>query len=191
MDDQRGTRSVERGRALVGDETKVAHRCGQRDRRRLADIAAALEAIEHAGAEVVPGLVDPASSLEAHRRDVRAGGEAQVDVDQGQRAAEVEVERPTRRRVGRAAAGGLGLGATVSSRAESMATRWRSATSASAPVIAGASAGSAQIRRRKRPAASGSGTTGCVSAPPGDCRAMSWPVPAARHWRRSSLVSRR
>jgi hypothetical protein len=37
--------------------------------------------------------------LQPHRRDVRAGLEAQVDVDQWQHAAEIEVERTTRSRI--------------------------------------------------------------------------------------------
>jgi hypothetical protein len=41
----------------------------------------------------------------------------------------------------------------------------------------------------KRPGDSGRPTTGCASVPLADCSAITWPLPAGRHWRRSSLVS--
>jgi len=80
-------------------QRRARHR--QRDRRRLADFAAALEPVEDAGAEIAPGLVDTIATLQAHRRDVGAGGKSQVDIDQWQRAAEIEVQRTARRGIER------------------------------------------------------------------------------------------
>ena len=191
MDDQAGIDAVERRGALVGNQAQEAHRDRQGDRRRGADVAAALEAIEDAGAEIAPRLVDAGAALQAHRRDVRAGVEREVDVDQRQDAAEIEVEGAARGRIGGVRPAGSALAAKLSSRAESTATSWRSATSTLAPVRSGADGGSAQTRRTKRPGESGRPTTGCASVPDDDCKAITWPLPAPRHWRRSSLVSSR
>ena len=46
---------------------------GSGDRRRAGDVAAALEAVEDAAAEIAPRLVQARASLQPHRRDVRAG----------------------------------------------------------------------------------------------------------------------
>src|SRR5439155_2396894 len=93
--------AVGRGGALVGHEAQIADRDRKRERRPVADVAAALEPIEDAGADVAPGRVDARSSLQADRRDMRAGVEAKIDIDERQDAAEVEVQGTARARIRR------------------------------------------------------------------------------------------
>ena len=99
VDDEPRGDAVERRRALVGHQAQVADDGRHGERRRAADLAAAFEAIEDAAADLAPRLIDARAALQSHRRDVRAGVEAQVDVDERHDAAEIEMQRALRRGV--------------------------------------------------------------------------------------------
>ena len=81
-------------------EARMRRQC---ERRGVADLAAALDPVEDAAAELAPRIVGARAALQPHRRDVRAGSEAQIDVDQRQAAAEIEMQRAAR--LGRPVAG--------------------------------------------------------------------------------------
>ena len=159
-------RRVERRRALVGNDAQEARRRRQRPAPATsADLAVALEPVEDAAAELAPGIVGARAALQANRRDARAGGEAQLDVD---RAA---ARRRDRSGASRAARGCLAGGRRRSARTTSSSARVdgdaarRVGDRGRAGERRRRSPGRAQTRRTKRPAASGRPTTGCVSAP--------------------------
>ena len=179
MDDQAGVGAVERRGALVGNQAQEPHRRRQRDRRRLADVAAALEPIEDARADSRQGWSIAARPCrrtgatcvpDAKRRSTSISGNAPPRSKWSERArAGIEPARRPPARGSRANA------ARASSR---RATRWRSATSTVAPVSAGAAAASAQTRRTKRPGAVGQADAPAASAcRAADCSAITWPLP--------------
>ena len=96
MDHQAGLHRIERGRTLVGDDANEARVHGQHQGRSVGRLAVALDPVEDAAAELAPRILDPRATLQANRRDPRAGGESKVDVDQRQAAAEIEVQRAPR-----------------------------------------------------------------------------------------------
>ena len=79
--------------------TRMKRACaGKRQGRGVGGLAVALDPVEDAAAELAPGILGARAALQANRRDPRAGGEAQLDIDQRQPAAEIEVERAPRLR---------------------------------------------------------------------------------------------